>query len=253
MIRSVYYGLLDLITLKKGIKVRINNFEIRLPARYHKYFPKDYEKENFEFFQEHAKPGMTIIDIGAHFGVFSVYFQKITNGKVYAFEPTKSTFKVLNNTIRINKCSNKVFPYQEAIDNHSGTATFFISESIGGRGNTLVADSELGGTNKSYEVPVTSIDLFTAQKGIKVDFLKIDAEGAELGVLKGAEQTIKNDRPFILLSIHPEPIQSRGDTLKEIWDILMKYRYNILLEDRTLTENEFCSTQSLFDLQLLPL
>ena len=57
MIKKVYYALLDLITFGKGIPVVINNFKVRLPARYYKYFPKNYEEENFTFFKNALSAG----------------------------------------------------------------------------------------------------------------------------------------------------------------------------------------------------
>jgi FkbM family methyltransferase len=252
MIKKVYYVLLDLITFGKGISVVINNFKVRLPARYYKYFPRNYEEENFTFFKKHSRPGMTTLDIGAHFGLFAVYFQKISGGMVYAFEPTRETLKVLKETVAINKCQEKVDVVEMAVDKEPGTANFFIHSTIGGRGNTLVQNAKLGMTSSSYEVKVTSVDVFVKEKNIKVDCLKIDAEGAELGVLRGAADTINKQRPIILLSIHPEPIQSRGDSLTEIWDFLEENRYKVLLSGAELGKNNFCSAIDLFDVHLIP-
>jgi len=252
MIKKVYYALLDFITFGKGIPVVINNFKVRLPARYYKYFPKNYEEENFSFFKEHARPGMTTLDIGAHFGLFAVFFQKISNGIVYAFEPTRETLKVFRETVDINKCNEKVHVVDMAVDKEPGTANFFIHPTVGGRGNTLVKDAKLGMTSSSYEVKVTSVDAFAKEKGITVDCIKIDAEGAELGVLKGATDTIRRGRPIILLSIHPEPIQSRGDSLGQIWDLLEEYGYRVLLDGREMNKSDFCNATNLFDVHLVP-
>src|SRR6185436_7756835 len=164
MIKKVYYAFLDLITFGKGISVTINNFKIRLPARYYKYFPKNYEAENFSFFKEHSRPGMTILDIGAHFGLFAVFFQKISNGTVYAFEPTRETLKVFRETVAINKCNGKVHVVDMAVDKEPCTANFFIHSAVGGRGNTLVKDRTLAMTSSSYEVKVTSVDIFVKEK-----------------------------------------------------------------------------------------
>lgn len=75
-LKTVYYFLLDLTTLRKGMKVFINNFPFRLPTRYYKYYESNYEQDNFTFFKRMCRPHMNIIDIGAHFGLFTVYMQK---------------------------------------------------------------------------------------------------------------------------------------------------------------------------------
>lgn len=251
MLKKIYYSLLDFITFGKGIPVVINNFNVRLPARYYKYFPKNYEEENFAFFKEHCKPGMTTLDIGAHFGLFAVFFQKATNGMVYAFEPTKETLKVLKENVAINKCQDKVQVMEMAVDKEAGLANFFIHQTVGGRGNTLVQDAKLGMTSSSYVVKVTSVDLFVKEKDIEVDCIKIDAEGAELGVLKGAAETIAKRKPFILLSIHPEPILSRGDSLTGIWDLLEEFGYKVLLNGTEMEKSSFCNATALFDVHLI--
>jgi FkbM family methyltransferase len=252
MIKKVYYALLDLITFGKGVPVVINNFKVRLPARYYKYFSKNYEEENFTFFKNHCRQGMTTLDIGAHFGLFAVFFQKTSGGVVYAFEPTRETLKVFKETVAINKCQGKVEVVEMAVDREPGSANFFIHSTVGGRGNTLVQNAKLGMTSSSYEVKLTSVDVFVKEKGINVDCIKIDAEGAELGVLKGASATISKGRPIILLSIHPEPIQSRGDSLMEIWDLLDEYRYKVLLDGVEMSKHKFCTATDLFDVHLVP-
>jgi FkbM family methyltransferase len=255
MIKSFLYKLLDLATLKTGIPVRVNNFRLRLPARYYRYFSKTYEVENFRFFLTHSKEGMVTLDIGAHFGLFSIFFQKSTGGVVYAFEPTRSTNKVLKKTVRLNNCTNTVKVFDMAIDEAPSTAEFFLSDIVGGRANTLVQNSKLSHASESYTVVVTSVDTFVRERNLSVGCIKIDAEGAELGVLKGAGATIRKDNPIILLSLHPEPIRSRGDTLKEIWVLIESYGYKVLSCDtgEVLNENLFCEATELFDVHLLPI
>ena len=94
-------------------------------------------------------------------------------------------------------------------------------------------------------------NLFVQEKGIQPGCIKIDAEGAELGVLKGASQTITKYKPLILLSIHPEPIQSRGDSLPEIWDQLQQFGYRVFLDGKEMDRNSFCSATGLFDVHLV--
>jgi FkbM family methyltransferase len=251
MIKKIYYTLLNLITFGKGIAVTINNFRVWLPARYYKYFPKNYEEENFAFFKKYSRPGMTTLDIGAHFGLFAVFFQKTSNGEVYAFEPTRSTLEVLKETVALNKCQDKLHVVEMAVDKEAGSANFFIHQLAGGRGNTLVQNAKLGMTSSSYEVKVTSVDLFVKERGLEVDFIKIDAEGAELGVLKGAAETIRKRRPLMILSVHPETIQNRGDSIAEIWELLQQFGYLVLLDGKEMEKNSFCNATDLFDVHLV--
>ena len=252
MIKKIYYTLLDLVTFGKGIPVVINNFKVRLPARYYKYFPKNYEEENFAFFKEHCKPGHDDTWILAPILDYLLFsFKKHPMEWCMLLSQQKRTLKVLRETVAINKCQDKVHVVEMAVDKEAGSANFFIHQTVGGRGNTLVQNAKLGMTSSSYVVKVTSVDLFVKEKGIEVDCIKIDAEGAELGVLKGAAETITKRKPFILLSIHPEPIQSRGDSITEIWDLLQQFGYKVLLDGKEMDKNSFCNATDLFDVHLI--
>ena len=69
--KEVVYKLLDTVTGGKGLRKTINGFSVKLPTRYVNYFPADYEQQNFAFLRKHVKQGDTIMDIGAHIGLFA--------------------------------------------------------------------------------------------------------------------------------------------------------------------------------------
>ena len=118
--KNVAYKVLDIITMGTGMPAVINGVRLKLPTRYFRLFPADYEQAGFNFFKKHAKQGDTIIDIGAHIGIYSVLFSKLTNGKIYSFEPTPSTAAVLRKTIHINNCEKNVTVIQAAVAEKPG-------------------------------------------------------------------------------------------------------------------------------------
>src|SRR5262245_47046773 len=99
---------MDMLTFRKGINCHFEGNTVRIPARYHRYFPRDYEQENFRFINEHVSRGMTIFDIGAHIGLMTVPLAKRAGceGNVFAFEPTPTTVEVLKKTVKLNGLSN---------------------------------------------------------------------------------------------------------------------------------------------------
>lgn len=253
--KKVAYKVLHLVTMGNGVPVQINNFKLKLPTKYFRLFPKDYEQSSFEFFKKHAKPGGTILDIGAHIGLYSVFFSKLTNGKVYSFEPTPSTLTVLRKTIQINKCEKNVTVIPAAVAETPGMATFYSNDIDVSTSNSLV-NIDLGANIKrqgAYEVQVLSIDSFRLQHSLKIDFLKIDAEGVELEVLQGARATFMQDRPFAILGLHPFAYENIQETLLKIWDILTAYHLNIKIAGKDITKEEFCNVdENIFDVELLP-
>ncbi|MDP9230805.1 MAG: FkbM family methyltransferase [Bacteroidota bacterium] len=251
ILKQIYYFLLDILTLKKGIKVLINNFPITLPARYYKYFPARYEEENFSFFKKKCKTNMTILDVGAHFGLYSVYMQKLSGGKVYSFEPTPTTITILKKTLELNNVKNNVEVVEAAAAGQTGKAVFFVDEFPGSVSNSLVQYGDRNVTG--YQVDIIALDEFVQSKNIKVDFIKIDAEGAELSVLKGAVNILETQRPIIILAMHPSAIAARNESNLMVWNFLKDKCYQIVYQGKNISQEKFCNKQDLFDVHLIPI
>ena len=111
IIKKIGYCALHILNFGKGISKSINGISINFPTKYFRYFPVDYEKENFEIIQNSIKNGDVILDIGAHIGLMSVILGKKVgaDGKIYSFEPSPDTFLVLKNTIALNKLQGLLF------------------------------------------------------------------------------------------------------------------------------------------------
>src|SRR5690242_1072939 len=99
--KNLAFFILDRLTRKKGITVRVNDMKLKLAGRYWRYFPKDYEKENFLFVKRSVKPGSTCLDIGGHIGVYAIYMAKQKAARVLSFEPTPASFAMLQKTISL--------------------------------------------------------------------------------------------------------------------------------------------------------
>lgn len=135
---------------------------------------KSYNPKGFEI-----KPNDVVVDIGAHAGIFTIlasYFAK--QGQVYAFEPFRENYNLLLENINLNKAKNvKVF--NKAVSNSSGKLKFYVSQTKNKGQNSIY---RLGKTQK--EVNVDKISFKDFLKTIpKIDFLKIDCEGAEYEIL----------------------------------------------------------------------
>ena len=251
--KNAGYIFLDLITLKRGVARQINNMTIRFPAKWSRYYEKNYEADNYAFLHQQVKPGMHIIDIGAHLGLFSVCSSQLTGptGKIICFEPTPGTFAVLKDTLRLNHCDN-VIALPAAVSDKEGTATFYVSETAGCNSNSLVKNKP-GKELSGYEVRLVTIDSIVAEYNLQPSLIKIDAEGAELDVLKGGIKTFKDHKPLLILGLHPAFIVQKGDSLEAIFNLLSASGYRVNMEGKFLTKPDFCNHELLFDVHCFPL
>lgn len=249
---SVYF-LWDVITLGKGVKREINGCDIYFPAKWSRYFEADYEKENVDFIKAHGVEGMTFVDIGAHLGLISVIAAKIakSGGKVYAFEPTPSTFQALNRIVKINGLSEVILCINMAVSDKTGEANFLVDAWAGSNANSLVErpDKE----RKAVRIPTIQLDSFVETSSIsRIDMIKIDVEGAELSALRGAMGVLRTLRPRVILALHPFLLNSNGDTLEHIYEFIDQLSYDILYRGEVLAKEKFCGNGDFFDVHLVP-
>lgn len=149
------------------------------------------------------REGSIVIDAGANIGVFSTFAANIARqGNVYAFEPTRASFEILQENLKPYTYATAV---QCALGNRTGSTELLI-ESTSGEGNT-VSESGISGSYSCTEiVPITSIDAFVREHNLqRVDFIKIDTEGFEKEILEGAIETIQKYRPSLALSAYHKP------------------------------------------------
>jgi FkbM family methyltransferase len=246
-IRKIAYTVLDLIALKRGVTRKINNMKIRFPAKWSRYYQGNYEEENYFFLQEQVKPGMHIMDIGAHIGLFSSCSSQLTGpeGRIICFEPTPGTFSILKKTLRLNHCDN-VTAVQAAVSDKEGSATFFVSHREGGNSNSLVKN-RLQGESDGYDVKLVTIDSSVQNYSLQPSIIKIDAEGVELDVLKGGLKTFEQYKPILIIGLHPEFIKQKGDSLEAIWELLAEAGYQLQRGKIFFSKFDFCNQTQLFE------
>lgn len=170
-----------------------------------------YESEQTRIAVELVRPGSTVLDIGAHIGYYTLLFSRLAgpDGRVVAFEPSPRNLPVLRWHVARNGCAN-VRVEALAVSAETGTARFTAST---GSGTGRLAES---GT---LEVRTIRLDEFVGAGGPMPDVMKIDVEGAELAVLRGAEGVLRDARPAILLSTHG------ADVHRACLDLLRQHGY----------------------------
>jgi len=146
------------------------------------------------------------IDAGANIGLYSLALSTLTpEGHVYSFEPSPSAFGHLEENLRVNGAGN-VDASALALSDRVGTVRFhdfpfFSAGSFASDDQSLLTTDSYGSNVSS--APTTTIDNVVAERGFeRVDFLKIDVEGAELSVLEGARKMLAEHRPTVVLEFN---------------------------------------------------
>ena len=141
---------------------------------------KYYEKDMIEFIKDNYNGG-TFIDVGACIGTHTLPFSKLAD-EVYSFEPSNRFLTLLMN-LELNKIKN-VNTYNIALGNQEGVLKFYTDNQSASGGNIDI--------NGTEQVLVTKLDNFDIKN---IVLIKIDVEGFELEVLKGAERLIRENKP----------------------------------------------------------
>jgi FkbM family methyltransferase len=189
-----------------------------------KYIRGTYEAGDVQVFRETVREGSVVYDVGAHMGYYSVLASDLVgpSGSVVAFEPLPLNLRHLRRHLKVNGCGN-VTVVDACVGERSGESGF---QPGAGSGRGHMAD------DGPMLVPMVSLDAFSAEGDVPAPAcIKIDVEGAEYSVLKGAESVIDTARPTILLSIHGNEVR------RQCIDFLVKHGYRLQpMGDRRLSE-----------------
>jgi FkbM family methyltransferase len=150
-----------------------------------------FELSDRNFVLSYLKPGMRVVDAGANIGLYTVMASILTgaSGNVYAFEPGITTFNRLQRNLKLNECEN-VIVYNVALANTCGEMILRADP------NHPTFDAHCFVDTLQRASHITSTDEIVKCQKLdnydlgNIDFIKIDVEGSELGVLEGAEQTL---------------------------------------------------------------
>lgn len=165
-----------------------------------------YEPAKHALIRRHLRPGMTFIDVGANKGDFTLLAARLTenSGTVISIEPEPENHSILQRSLELNDYSN-VRVLQVALSDRDGTADLRIGSTSGS--HTL--SPEFNGL-RTVTVPTRTLDRVVAEQRLgAVDMIKIDVQGLELAVLRGAAETLRANPRMILLLDLPKQSEKR--------------------------------------------
>jgi len=195
-----------------GIRLSLNSFK-------HKgywYFRKNRERDTMNLFSLLIKPNAHVVEVGGRIGFISTFFMKLigNGGTVTVFEPGANNLSYIKRNIQAAKamCANATL-IEKAVGDQVGDVTFF-EEGLTGQNNSIIKDFKGLEYNAqiafskvetvSRTVPITTLDIILKDR--PVDFIKIDVEGFEKYVLRGAQKTIDRYKPILMVEVQADEV-----------------------------------------------
>lgn len=234
-VKGLFYHIYGRIKDKKGmITLRVNNYKMRIDiSDVHiatKLIQYGYwEKGVTDLIKKTVKPGMVIVDLGAHAGYYSLLFSGLAgdSGKVFCFEPEPHNFEILKNNIAINGKKN-IVPEKLAVSDKNGDIRLFLEKDNLG-GHSIIDRQNLG--NYVY-VKTVKLDDYFDGKDVPVDLIKMDIECAEILALRGMSRILeKNNDIFIIMEFYPSGIIKGGYDPMALFNQLQSSGFNIFVID----------------------
>lgn len=158
-----------------------------------------YERDTVAIFQKLVKPGMNVVDIGAHIGFYTLLAARLVGrkGRVYAFEPNPEVLDFLVRNIVENGYQEIVHVIPKAAASQHGKTRLYLSNLESGEASFYPSQQVSG---SGVEVETVSLDEFFAGEGWpRIDVMKVDVEGAEVEVLKGMKELVRRNRALKLI------------------------------------------------------
>jgi len=173
----------------------------------------NWENPEADFMLSWLKPGDGVIDAGANIGVFTLQAARAVgaSGRVHAFEPMKTTFGMLERSVRANDFGGRCVLYNEGLGAAEGDGAFHMSMHLTNPGSSYISmetEGQPAGAHTGEHIHIRPIDSIDYAQ--RICFIKIDVEGFEPHVIRGATRTLTEHAPVILTEFFPRALRAIG-------------------------------------------
>jgi FkbM family methyltransferase len=193
------------------------------------YWMGFHELNESRFLNRFLKPEMVLVDIGANQGEFSLFAAKrLPQGRVYAFEPMNVFFDQLTENISLNRYSN-IQTFHFGLSDQQGQVPIYLGKTGAGEHEglgTIFQSQQRNRFIQNIELRIFDDEAEHA-KIEKIDFLKIDVEGAELMVLNGARKTLGKTRPVVMIEMNEDTYRAAGYSGEDIKKFFREMNYSM--------------------------
>jgi len=176
------------------------------------YTGQAYEQDETAVLQQTLKSGMNVVDVGANVGYMALLAARCvgTAGRVLAIEPDPGNARLLAANIERNGYQH-ISVCRCAVGSEPGTATLYRSAWNMGNHRLNVGEAGKATSHETIDVELETVDRLIDKHGLqRIDFVKMDVEGYEPGVLAGMSRTIARDHPIVLTEFWPYGMRDAG-------------------------------------------
>ena len=194
-----------------------------------------YEKESGDLLKKIIKPGDMFLDLGANIGYFSLLVANNSPSvKVISFEPVAGLFQNMNDNISLNNIKN-ISTINAAVGEISEEKELFVSAPDNLGMSSFHQPENFSGKTERVKV-VTMDDWFETSGLPKIDIIKLDIEGSELGALKGMKEVLQEQKPVLIVEINTETLSMFNLKPSDIYDHLKQLHFEgfLILENAKL-------------------
>jgi len=179
-----------------------------------------YEKDWTAWMREHVRPGMRVVDVGANIGYYTVLLASLVgpSGRVIACEPDPGNAALLRRSVAENGFSH-VAVVEAAVTGSEGHATLYQDNAWHGV-HSLAHQNTVNPGDGRVEVTTVTLDGLIGDAGAGIDFVKMDAQGAESDILRGARQLLGQAHARLLIEVWPFGIRGLGGTVSALVETL---------------------------------
>ena len=204
VVRPVYSAWLNAVYGRRGMPWRINGEPLRIDTTVRHLIPQENERPLFDYLRASIRPGEVVFDIGAFLGIYAILEARWAGerGRVVAFEPSASSFSLLTRHVAMNGLGpTRVDARHAAVGASAGRQTLVVFDDEPYR-NHLAFDRASG----EASVDVLTVDAVCRELDRPPDWIRMDVQGLEFEVLRGARETMRaaRGRLKIVAEMHPD-------------------------------------------------
>lgn len=185
-----------------------------------------YEKDWTEWMRLHIAPGMRAVDVGANVGYYTVLLASLVgpSGRVIACEPDPVNARLLRRSIAENQFRH-VQVVEAAVTDADGRATLYLDTAWHGV-HSLARENTVNPGDGRVDVRTVALDTLMTDVAADIDFVKIDAQGAEASILRGARRLLGQMHARVLMEVWPFGIHGLGGTVPAVVNPFLEHGFS---------------------------